>query len=39
VDAALAAVAPDVKVEPSLETALGLQDQRLARRLEAGEAA
>ncbi|MDB5464343.1 MAG: tRNA-dihydrouridine synthase [Phenylobacterium sp.] len=39
VDAALAAVAPDVKIEPSIETALGLQDQRLARRLEAGEAA
>ncbi len=39
VDAALAAVTSRLSGEPSEERALGLQDQRLARRLEAGEAA
>jgi tRNA-dihydrouridine synthase A len=39
VDAALAAVSSRPRDEPSEEKALGLQDQRLARRLEAGEAA
>jgi len=38
VDAALAAISPNLKTEPS-GTDLGAQDQRLARRLEAGEAA
>ena len=39
VDAALAAVTSRPRDEPSEEKVLGLQDQRVARRLEAGEAA